>query len=50
MHDFADFLTNQGFAVTVALYLLIRMEPKINRLIKDIEELNQKVSKFCKKE
>lgn len=37
-----DWITNQGFAVAVAGYLLIRLEQKIDKLISLVEKVIEK--------
>lgn len=37
--DLINWVANQGFAIAVATYLLIRLEQKIDRLINLVEKL-----------
>lgn len=37
MNELIDWISNQGFAIAVACYLLLRLEGKIDRLIDLIE-------------
>ncbi|MEE9403113.1 MAG: YvrJ family protein [Desulfobacteria bacterium] len=39
MNDLVDWISNQGFAIAVAGYLLLRLEQKMDRLIDLIEKL-----------
>ena len=39
MNDLVDWISNQGFAIAVAGYLLLRLEAKMDRLIDLIEKL-----------
>ena len=39
MSELVDWISNQGFAIAVAGYLLIRLEQKMDRLIDLIEKL-----------
>lgn len=39
LNELMDWITNQGFAVAVAGYLLIRLEQKIDKLISLVERV-----------
>ena len=39
MNELVDWISNQGFAIAVAGYLLLRLEQKMDRLIDLIEKL-----------
>lgn len=39
LNELVDWISNQGFAIAVAGYLLIRLEGKVDKLIKVVEDL-----------
>lgn len=39
MNELIDWMSNQGFAIAVAGYLLIRLEQKIDKLIDLVEKV-----------
>lgn len=39
MNELIDWVANQGFAIAVATYLLIRLEQKIDKLIGLVEKV-----------
>lgn len=39
LNDLIDWISNQGFAIAVAGYLLIRLEQKIDKLIDLVERV-----------
>lgn len=45
MNDFFNFITNQGFAIAVSVFLLVRFEQKINLLTESIHELSENLIK-----
>ena len=42
MSELVEWISNQGFAIAIATYLLLRMEAKIDRLIDVVERLANK--------
>lgn len=48
MNDLLTYITEFGFAVLVTVYLLTRMEKKIDHLTESIKNLNQQIQKIEK--
>lgn len=48
MHDILSYLTEFGFAVLVAIYLLVRMENKIQSLTDSIKDLSGQIKRIEK--
>jgi hypothetical protein len=46
MPELLTYLTEFGFAVLVTVYLLVRMEKKIENLTDSINELNKEIKKI----
>lgn len=42
MNELIDWVANQGFAIAVAVYLLVRLETKIDKLIDLVEQVISK--------
>lgn len=42
MNDLLDWIANQGFAIAIAGYLIIRIDVKLDKLIKLLEEYVKK--------
>ena len=42
--NWLEWIANQGFAIAVAFFLLIRIESKLDKLVKAIEELCREVN------
>jgi len=47
MDEFLNALSNQGFSIVVACYVLFRLEKKIDELTKSITQLTVNVTSFC---
>lgn len=43
LNDLLDWVANQGFAIAVAGFLLVRLEQKVDKLITVIEDLAKKI-------
>lgn len=43
MNELLDWVAQQGFAIAVAVFLLVRLEQKVDRLITVIEALSKKI-------
>lgn len=43
MNELLDWVATQGFAIAIAIYLLTRLEQKVDRLITVIEDLSKKI-------
>ena len=41
--NWIEWVANQGFAIAVAFFLLIRVESKLDKLIRSIEDLSNEV-------
>lgn len=39
-------IANFGFSIVISIYLLVRMDKKIEELTKSIDELNKSISKM----
>ncbi|HZW68987.1 MAG TPA: YvrJ family protein [Pseudogracilibacillus sp.] len=48
MEELITYITETGFAVLIAVYLLVRMEKKIENLTDSIKNLNQIIDKLTK--
>lgn len=48
MEEIVRYLSETGFAVLIAVYLLVRMEKKIENLTDSIKNLNQIIDKLRK--
>lgn len=49
MEEVLTAIANYGFPILIAVYLLVRMEQKIESLDKAISELNQSIKNLCAK-
>ena len=49
MEEIAKVLTNYGFAVAVAGYLLIKLQPTIEGFTKELTEFNSKMDQVLEK-
>ncbi|NLJ41354.1 MAG: YvrJ family protein [Clostridiales bacterium] len=49
MEDFLIAIANYGFPIIIAVYLLVRMEQKLEKLETAINELNHNIKKLCEK-
>ena len=49
MEDVLKYATETGFAVIIAVYLLVRMEKKIESLTSSITKLNEIINKVTEK-
>lgn len=43
----ANFVTNFGFPIVLSVYLLVRMETKMDKLTIAIQELSKMIEKIC---
>lgn len=42
MNELMNWIANQGFAIAIATYLIVRIDAKLDKLIKLIEEVLKK--------
>lgn len=46
MEEITGLIANQGFSIVISIYLLVRMENKIEQLTDTINELSKAIIKF----
>jgi hypothetical protein len=43
MNDIVDWVANQGFAIAIAVYLLTRIETKLDKVITSLEKVYNEI-------